>query len=240
MTFGMKNPESRESLGRIEYRRGPEFAFTSPNTLLFLTGVPLSGKSTIAPIVASSIEGCAQQSTDIVRLFAQEIEARKPENERNPFVKFGSCDSYLLIGDGSYSPESLIQGFKAYSEVVVSILRGIIPKLETQGVRNVLFEGVQLTPTLVAPFLGDSNKLIIVESNESKLRSNFNKRYGENQELQERYSVTKLLLLQNEILRQSKQIPSSKVMHVNNSGNVSATVLGITSLLLSEGVIRPK
>lgn len=240
MTFGMKRVENGESLAEIEYIRGPEFIFTSPNTLLFLTGSPLSGKSTIAPIIASSIEGCVQQSMDIIRILAQEIESYKPVHERNPFVHYGSCDSYTLIGDGTYSPLSLVRGFNAYAEAVSSLLIGIISKLETQGVRNVLFEGVQLTPILAKPYLIDNNHLIIVTSNEAKLRTNRDKLFGEKQELQERYSVEKLLLLQDEILRQSREISSNKVLLVDNTGGFSTTASRITNLLLSKGVIKPK
>ena len=234
----MKRVEGLESTGNIEYRRGPEFIFTNPNTLLFLTGAPLSGKSTIAPIIASSIEGCAQQSMDIVRLMAQEVEAHKSENERNPFVQYGSCDSYTLIGDGSYSPESLVDGFNEYSSAVTSLLTRIIPKLETQGVRNVLFEGVQLTPHILAPYLVDSNRLIIVTSSEEKLLSNRGKLFAEDHKLLDRYSIDRLLLLQDEILRQSRDIPSDKILCVDNTQDYRTTVSSIISSLLSGGVIQ--
>ena len=236
----MTRVEVLESTGNAEYGRRPEFTFTNPNTLLFLTGAPLSGKSTIAPIIASSIEGCAQQSMDIIRLMAQETEAYKPENERNPFVQYGSCDSYVFVGDGSYSPENLVGGFNAYSEAVTSLLTRIIPKLETQGVRNVLFEGVQLTPRILAPYLVDSNRLIIVTSSEEQLLKNRDKLFGEDHKLLDRYSIDRLLLLQDEILRQSKDVPSDKILCVDNTQDYDTTVSSIISLLLSGGVIQPQ
>lgn len=64
--------------------RRPKYSFVNPNTLLFLTGVPLSGKSSIAPLVASAIEDCTVQNMDIIRILAQERELQKPENKRNP------------------------------------------------------------------------------------------------------------------------------------------------------------
>jgi len=176
---------------------------------------------------------------DIIRLFAQQMEAFKPVSERNPFVQYGSCDSYALVGDGSYSPESLVEGFNAYSEAVSSLLAGIIPRLETQGVRNMLFEGVQLTPSLVAPYLVGDNRLIIITSSEPQLRSNIDKLFGENQELKERYSIERLLLLQAEILRQSREISPDRLLQVDNTEKVSTAVSTITGLLLINNVIQP-
>ena len=150
--FGMRN-EARDFSAIVERRVVPEFRFNSPDTSIFLTGVPLSGKSTIAPIISSSIEGCLTQSMDIIRLIAQRMDEAKPVAKRNPFVRFGSCDSYLFVGDGSYSEQSLVEGYNSYSSAVFSVLGDIVPKMEVQGVQNVLFEGVQLAPSLVAPYL---------------------------------------------------------------------------------------
>jgi len=51
--------------------------FVSPKTVLFICGVPLSGKTTITPLVASSIEGRSTQSMDIFRLLAQHWQKNK-------------------------------------------------------------------------------------------------------------------------------------------------------------------
>ncbi len=228
-----------ERLSRVELIRGPEYRFTKQGTLIFVTGVPLSGKSTIAPPITSSIEGCTLQPMDIIRLVAQEIESHKPKVKRNPFVNYGSCDSYVAIGDGSYSPQSLIAGFNAYSEIVCSPLYNIIPKLEVQGAQNVLFEGVQLTPSIVAPYLSDNNRLIIVTSDAQKLESNRRKMFGDNAELIERYSTDKLLLLQEEILRQSREIPEGKVAYIDNTGDYRNTIANTLQFLINTGVIEP-
>jgi len=217
----------------------PEFKLSCPNTLIFLTGAPLSGKSTIAPLVVSSIEGLSLQPMDIVRLLAQELERSKPRAKRNPFVNLGSCDSYTAIGGGSYSPERLIQGFNAYSEAVSSLLIGIIPKLESQGVRDLLFEGVQLTPKIVAPYLVGNNRLVVVTSDESKFTSNRERVFGEDEELLDRYSVDKLLLLQQEILRQASELPQDKVFYVENTGEYTDAASQIIHLLHDTSVIRP-
>lgn len=227
-------------IDRVELKgniQRPEYSFTNPNTILFLTGVPLSGKSSITPLVASTIEDCTMQNMDIIRLLAQEREMQKPENERNPFVRYGSCDSYLFVGDGSYSPTSLLTGFNSYAQAVSSLLTDIVPKLEAQGAQKVLFEGVQLTPQIVAPFLGGDNKLIIITSNEAKLSSNREKRFGRDTELLERYSLDRLLLLQEEIIRQGKVVSPGKIFFVENTTDYVDTVVNIIRLLIAEGVI---
>ena len=226
-----------EGIDTIAYVRGPEYSFVNPNTLLFLTGTPLSGKSTISLLVASNIEGCTIQSMDIIRLLAQERELQKPEKERNPFVKYGACDSFLFVGDGSYTPRSLIVGFNSYAQAVSSLLDRIVPGLEAQGAQKVLFEGVQITPQAAAPFLAGDNKLIIVTSDASKLESNRNKRYGQDAELVARYSIDRLLLLQGEIVRQGQELPPGKKFFIDNTGDYLNSVEGIIRFLLIEGVI---
>lgn len=215
----------------------PEYSFVNPNTSLFLTGAPLSGKSTIAPLVASMIEGCTVQSMDIIRLLAQQMELQRPEGERNPFVRYGACDSFLFVGDGLYSPQSLVTGFNSYARAVSSLLTGIVPRLEAQGAQRVLFEGVQLTPQVVSPFLTGNNKLIVITSNEASLSANRDKRYGEDRELLERYSLDRLLVLQEEIIRQSKELSPDKTFFVDNSADYPAMVTRIIRLLIAEGVI---
>lgn len=231
--FSSADKERLTKMSRI----GPEYSFVNPNTLLFLTGVPLSGKSTIAPQVASMIDDCTVQNMDIIRLLAQERELQKPEGERNPFVRYGACDSFYFVGDGSYTPESLIIGFNAYAHAVSSLLDRIVPKLEAQGAQRVLFEGAQLTPQIVSPFLDNKNKLIIITSDADKLRRNRDKRYGQDPVLVERYSVERILLLQEEIIRQGQELPPDKRFFVENTRKPVDSIQEIVRLLIVEGVI---
>jgi len=216
----------------------PKYKFVHPDTVLFLTGIPLSGKSTLCPLISSSIEGCTLQSMDIFRLFSQEFENRKPEKIRNPYVKFGSCDSYIHIGKGKYTPRNLIIGFNRYAEVVSSLLSVVLPKLEAQGVKNMIFEGVQLTPSIVFPYLKNNNKLIILTTNEKKIVQNRTKIFGEDLALLDRYSNEKLLLLQKEILKQSRKLPLKSVYIVDNSGEYLNTANKIIDYLLNTKVIE--
>ncbi|MBU0570363.1 hypothetical protein KKB40_06350 [Patescibacteria group bacterium] len=217
----------------------PEYRLSEPNTLLFLTGAPVSGKSTIAPLVTSSIESLTLQPMDIIRLLAQEIENVRPEKERNPFVNLGSCDSYTIIENGGYSPERLIQGFNAYSKAVSSLLTGIIPKLEAQGVRDLLFEGVQLTPEIVAPYLDGNNRLIVVTSNQPMFASNRRRVFGTDHELLDRYSDDKLLAIQHEIIRQAKHLPENRVLFIDNTGEYIDAAIEVIHSLRKANVIQP-
>lgn len=217
--------------------QSPDYKFIDPSTLLFLTGVPLSGKSTIAPLLAASISSCVLQPMDIIRLAAQEVENTKPIKKRNPFVFLGSCDGYIAIGDGTYSDEALIEGFNAYSNAVCALIINMIPKLEVQGAQNVLFEGVQLTPSIVKPHLRNNNKLVVVASTEKQLESNRNKLFGGDSGLNERYSIKKLMLLQDEILRQSAILPNNQLLVINNIANYVDAATDIMHFLLDEKVI---
>lgn len=55
-----------------------------------------------------------------------------------------------------------------------------------------------------------------------------------------RYATEKLLTLQEEILRQSKEIPRNKLLIVDNTGDYSLAVSKIINFLLEQGVIKPK
>jgi 2-phosphoglycerate kinase len=215
------------------------YKFRNHNSLLFITGVPFCGKSTIASVIASLIKDCVYQSMDIIRLIAQLLEKTKAKNIRNRFVELGCCEGYTLIDDGAYSPNNLIKGYHIYSKSLFSIIKYIISKLEFQGVENVLFEGVQLMPSLVSQYLDNKNKLIVITSDTQNLIKNREKRFGKDKELIEKYSIDKLLLLQKEILRQSEKIPRHKLFIIENQGNYENTVYQILQFLQKTDVITP-
>ena len=217
-----------------------EYKFAKTNSRIFITGVPLSGKSTISPLIARNISDCTWQNMDILRLTAQMVEEQKPIELRSPFVNYGSCDSYKAIGDGSFTPQSLIEGFRRYSEIVSDSLSFILPKLEAQGAKDVLFDGVQTTPDIVKRHMNDSTILIVLTSSESRLKKNATKMFGEEQWLLDRYSPDKLMLLQDEILRQTKDFPKDKLLIVDNSGKISCSSHKIMDFLLFSGMIEPK
>ena len=236
MMFGMNETTGPTGLEL----RWKGYAFVSQGTLIFLTGTPLSGKSTVARLISSLIDDCSLQQMDILRLVAQDIENRKPESERNPFVNYGSCDSYMVIGDGTYSPERLIAGFNAYSKAVSSYLDIVVPKLGVQNAQNMLFEGVQLTPSAVSRYLNNNNRLVIVTSDALTLSANRTKAFGNNTHLTDRYSTEKLLHLQEEIIKQGREIPEDKLRYVSNTGSYETTVSQIVRYLFDSHVIERK
>lgn len=230
--FGMER--LRGNLKEAEYK------FASHNSRIFIAGVALSGKSTISSIIVSRITDCTWQNMDIIRLTAQMVEEQKLEGLKNPFVNYGSCDAYRAIGDGSYSQEALIQGFERYAEIVSSSLNFILPRLEAQGVRDVLFEGVQLTPNIVRGHLNENTRLIIITSTEERLKNNAQKLFGNEQWLLDRYSPDKLLLLQTEILRQAQAFPEDKLLMIDNSGKILDSAIKIMDNLLFSGMIESR
>lgn len=208
--------------------------------LEFLSQGFLSGKSTIAPVIGATIADSTLQNMDIIRLTAQMMEEQKPISEKSPFINFGSCDAYKAIGDGSYSPEKLVEGYVKYSEIVSSALFFILPKLETQGAKNVVFEGVQLTPDIVERHLNKSSRLIVVTSSFDQLTLNARKMFGGEKWLLDRYSPDKLILLQEEILRQADNFSKDKLLVVDNSGEVLQSEHNIIDFLISSKAIELK
>ena len=226
---------SGQELGRS---LAPGYQFTEPGTLLFVTGVPLSGKSTISPQLAASVEGCSMQNMDVFRLLAQTIDGMKSEDEREPALQFGSCDGYLAVGDGSYSPENLLEGFGRYSRAVFALADIVIPSLEAQGAQSVLFEGVQLQPSLVAPHLKGNSKLIVVTSSDVQLKANRDRLFGGDPVMDDRYSNDKLLTLQDELLRQADELPADSVLRVDNTGEWPDTLPVILDFLQRTNTIK--
>lgn len=213
------------------------YKIESPNTRLFITGVPLSGKSTLTPLLNAKIEGISSQNMDILRIVAIAMENLKPEPERDIFVTKGSCDSYLLIGDGKYSPPSLIEGYKKYSQAVCELLKIVIPQLEAQGAQNMIFEGVQLMPSLIAQYLNSNSRLIIVLSNPTMLKANAMKIFGQEEGLLERYNSERLIILQEEIQKQGLELPSRMVIQVENDSTPDYAAQVILAYLQAEGII---
>ena len=219
--------------------QGSKYSFVYPNTLIFFTGAPVSGKSTLTPLLTASIENCVMQPMDVVRLLSQEFELLKPKPQQNPFVFYGSTDAYTQIGNGSYSSDSLIRGFKEYSMAVTQLLFSLFAKLNPEDIENMIIEGVQLMPEIVAPFLNRSgNKLIVLTSTEEQIALNRQKVFGDNQRLHEKYSTDKLMLIQNELVDQSKKISKNKALVTQNIGSYEDTIQIILQFLVNSGSIK--
>jgi len=178
-----------------------KYKFTNPHNVIFVTGSPLCGKTTIAPLVAYDLDNCIVQHMDVVRLLSQEVELLKPKSLRNIFVKYGSTDSYKKISDGKYSKKSLLRGYKTYARAVSRHLISIIAKLNPEDIDNMLVEGVQLMPLFVKKFLNrEGYYLIVITATEAQFLKNTNKLFS-TERLKKKYSVDKLKIIEDEFKR---------------------------------------
>lgn len=215
-----------------------KYVFTKPKTCIFLTGAPLSGKSILSQIILSYIQDCGIQSMDIIRLLNIKFEELKITKKRNIFYKYGSCDSYVSVGSGVYSDESLIKGFQENSKSICSVLEYIMPNLEKQGVMNVIFEGVQLNPKIIKKYLLNNNKLIIISTNKRQFQKNGQKLYGQEFDLRKRYDPRRLILIQKNIIEQSKDLEKDKVIYINNTRSCTNVAIQILEELEKLEVIK--
>ena len=230
----MKILESKEVLPLHEYR------FIEPGSVVFLTGTPLSGKSTIAPIVSMQIENCAMQHMDVIRLLSQQIELIKPEGQRNNLVMFGSTDAYTQIGDGTYSDAALIEGYKQYSKAVTKHFFAVLNQLNPEDISNMFIEGVQLLPEIVAPYLqSHPGLLIILTSNNNTLQTRVEERYID-PTVQSKYRPKMLQLIQDTLLDQSKIISQKNLLVIKNNLEPLNTANAIIKSLIKKRVLLPR
>lgn len=216
-----------------------KFDFIKPHNVIFFTGAPLSGKSTIAPELNARFNNSVMQHMDVIRLLSQEVELQKPEDQRNNFVFYGSTDAYKLVGDGSYSPERLVEGYRLYSMAVSRLLFSVFNKLNPEDIDNMTIEGVQIMPELVAPHLKrDGSGLIVLTADEKQFTHNRNKVFSDDT-IKAKYSNDRLMLVQNEILRQTNGLPKDKVMIAENTGNVDQVVGMMLQFLTKNNFITP-
>lgn len=208
-----------------------KYKLNQRSSKLFIVGPPLIGKTTLASHLTSIIIDMPVVSMDIVRIFAQLIENEKLAKLRNKFVQYGSCDSYTLVGDGTFKKENIINGYKAYAKAVFNPITNVIPKLETQGCENVIFEGVQLMPELVAPYLGKNCKLIVLKSNPDRFNQSKKNLFEDNKILHNRYNNVALSTIQTEILKQASKIDSCHCIVIDNSFDKNTLITNVIKVL---------
>jgi 2-phosphoglycerate kinase len=214
-----------------------QYVFSKPHNVIFITGAALSGKTTLAPMITKNIDNCVVQHMDIVRLLSQDVERRKPKKEQTEFVFYGSADSYELVGDGSYSKENLIKGFRIYSQKVSEMLFNIFPKLNPEDVENIIFEGVQLMPELVAPFLDKPGyKLIVLTTTEKQFEINREKTFKDHP-AGNLYTNEILMTIQGEIVRQAKKITSPQVHIIEPKASLNEAVADALGFLIKSDTI---
>lgn len=219
------------------------FTFSQEGSLIFVTGAPLSGKSTIAPLVTSSIDGCSMQNMDIFRLMMGREDEMKADSQKDAVLQFGSCDSYMTIGDGEYSEQSLIEGYIRNSRAVCKPLDYVIPKLEVQGAQNILFEGVQLLPSIVRKFMqtNQNSRFVIVTSTAEDLEARRGLLYtGEGYEFGRKYTSDRLELISHYLVSEAQQLPYKRVCVVDNSSTCVDAAEEVLGFLQTSGLITKK
>jgi len=117
----------------------------------------------------------------------------------------------------------------------------VLPKLEAQGVKDIIFEGVQLTPKNISKYLKNSqNKLIIIKSNRERLLKNRDKLFGNNQTMINRYNLDRIMLVQEEIIKQTLKLERDKFFIAENNNDYLETVKSILKYLEEYGIVRAK
>jgi len=115
-----------------------------------------------------------------------------------------------------------------------------ITRFYSSQTRDVVFEGVQLIPDIVQEHLNKNSRLILITSTEKRLSENAKRMFGEEKWLLDRYSPEKLLLLQNELIRQTKTFPKDQLIIIDNSGEILDSAIEIMNYLLTSGEIERK
>lgn len=224
--------------------RGPKYEFSNTGSLVFVTGAPMSGKSTVSPLISSAIENCSSQNMDVFRLLMGREDEGLPAEQRNPVLQYGSCDSYLAVGSGEYSEESLIEGFCRNSAAICAPLEYVIPKLEVQGAQNMLFEGVQLLPSIVSRYMRsnpNSRYLVITSSGDAYDERRDAMFRGADYEFGRKYTRERLQAIEGHIIEESGQLPEGTVYVLDNSEASAAEVASLAlDFLCESGLIIPK
>jgi 2-phosphoglycerate kinase len=214
-----------------------KYRFVHPNSVLFLNGPPLSGKSTLAPELAHHIDNCIVQHMDVLHLVSQYVEEQKPLSERNEFLFYGSTDAYKLIDDGSYSEEHLLAGFKKYSAGVAQFIFSILDDLNPENIDNMVVEGVQIMPELVAEYLKRAGyALLLMVTSPDQFDQNRDNVFSDEQTKQ-KYPDTMLLSLQRELISQTRELPEEKYCIIENTGNLELMVCKVIIFLLENKII---
>lgn len=214
------------------------YSYILPHNVLFLTGAPLCGKSTIASILNACIVDSAIQHMDLIRLLSENMENKKPINKRNKFVGLSSVDAYKEIGNSEYSTDNLILGYKLYSEAVSQLILSVLDKLNPEDIDHLIMEGAQLLPELTAPYLSRPGYgIIVLKTTEEQFNIHRENVFSE-QNLRDKYSNEKVISIQNELIKQAEKINSKKVFIVENNGTPETVVLKILEMLEINNLIR--
>jgi len=106
---------------------------------IFLSGVPGTGKTTLAMKLAERLKIDQVVSTDTIRFVLRGVSDEK----KNPILFSVSHDSWRYFGEKN--AQNIWKGFCAHCELFFPVMIYMIKKSFEEG-RSIIFEGVHITP----------------------------------------------------------------------------------------------
>lgn len=126
--------------------------------LIIITGVPATGKSTLAIQLAARLDWRIVVGLD-------EIKAVMKKYDKNKFLAKSSHDAWQLLGQRS--KKNILAGFRQYCLALKPGVDLLLKKSEKTG-ENLIIEGVHLVPSLYRKIRGFNKLFIVVGSNFEK------------------------------------------------------------------------
>jgi 2-phosphoglycerate kinase len=122
--------------------------------LIIITGVPATGKSTLAIQLAAKLDWK-------IALGADEIKAIMKKYDKNKYLRTSSHNAWKLLGERN--KRNILEGFKRYSLALKPGVDIVIKKSKKTG-ENLIIEGVHLVPRLYREISGFNKLFIVVKS----------------------------------------------------------------------------
>jgi 2-phosphoglycerate kinase len=167
--------------------------------IIFISGIPASGKSTLAVKLAAKLNFKVCIGVD-------EIKEVVKHYDKNPFIKRSSHNCWQLLG--ARSDKNILKGYEKYCFGMTAGVSAIINQSRKTG-ENLIIEGVQLLPKLYSKFNNFNCFHFVLVSNFDRLHQNRIK-----QKITERHQIQtdvwskkekELKLIQLELIRQAKK-----------------------------------
>lgn len=109
---------------------------------IFLSGVPGTGKTTLAMKLAERLKIDQVVSTDTIRFVLRSVS----DESKNPILFGVSHDSWRYFGEKN--AQNIWKGFSAHCEFIFPVMVYMINKSFEEG-RSIIFEGVHITPAFL-------------------------------------------------------------------------------------------
>lgn len=168
--------------------------------IIIISGVPNTGKSTVAVKLASKLDWSVCVGVDQIKEIIKKY-------DRNPYLKKSSHDGWELIGKRTI--RNILLGYQRYCKGLEAGMMQIIERSKVTG-ENIILEGVQLLPNFYKNIHG-FNKIYIL------IKSNFDKKHYKKiiKKIEQRHKIqadvwskrdSELKLIQNYLIRKSNTI----------------------------------